>query len=239
MAQFSNSVEAQLSDHIGKSSEESVELIKQNEIGTRCGEELSQRPNEENNLGLFEEVVNDTPILAICICPLEKQSVADHRVNQNQALILVKQKKVEAQKPICNMESSHAQDCNGKKSKQLFGPKVKGGQNTGGKEIKKKRNSKYESPKRRSEQQNWVDFAQDMVSKEDERAFNNDMRNRNCKIMDELVGSSEVEARKTWDFGKQIGLVGKDHEIVEALQQLDNQVSSLNNLGRESNDEVI
>lgn len=84
---------------------------------------------------------------------------------------------------------------------------------------------KQDEAKKLGEKQNWAKFTQNMISEEDIRAFNNDLRNRNNRIVIEEISEAESgEARKIWDFGKKIGLLGSDKEMIRSLQMLEQQV---------------
>lgn len=84
------------------------------------------------------------------------------------------------------------------------------------------------------EKQNWASFAKNMISEEDVRAMENDLRYRSKDIRSVLVSDSDrAEAVQTWKFGKQIGLQGKDEVMIENLQEIVGQVSSSNLMGKE------
>lgn len=99
----------------------------------------------------------------------------------------------------------------------------------------KKGKSELTNSKKAAETQNWALFTQDMVSIEDIREYNKDMRNRSKKkgIEKEIV-VVEDEIRKTWEFGKQLGLAGNDGDIMESLRLLQDQVSVRNERGKGS-----
>lgn len=90
-----------------------------------------------------------------------------------------------------------------------------------------------------SERQRWASFAAGMVSEEDARIFNNDLRNRNKRRLIELdPENEEQDIRSTWEFGKVIGLQGNDSDMEGSLKKLDGQVSIANPLDKELMEDV-
>lgn len=78
-----------------------------------------------------------------------------------------------------------------------------------------------------------------MISEEDIRAFNNDLRNKNKSRLTEFGPGNTVEdIRNTWEFGKLIGLSGNDAAMRESLKKLEAQVSNAKAVDKELSDEV-
>lgn len=134
-------------------------------------------------------------------------------------------------------------------AKESQNPKTKCLLRPAGKDAKKgspknksivKRKGEQEKLKDGTEQMKWVEFACEMVSKEDIRAFNNDLRNKNKdRLLETGSGNSEEEIRNTWEFGKLNGLSGNDAAMRDSLKKLEVLVSDAKCADQELIDDVF
>lgn len=233
VAQSNNSVEAQYHEILSEDTENSVDLNNQNNSRPTSEMHFFEKPTEEENRELIDsgaqEVTNMQNNSSTMEAPFDRGNI-NHQIclHPNSISNICEEREVGNSRENSNIQSAEGNQVT--ILKRIVGQPVKG---------KESQRKKGDSKKEISGKNSWVDFAQGMLSNEDVRIFNNDMRNRNCRIVEADMECPDSEPRRVWDFGKKIGLVGDDQTIESSLRKLDDQVRFPNQEGKEISENIF
>lgn len=136
-----------------------------------------------------------------------------------------------------NLEVSLAGEVDQIKGKRILPASLAPGSEFAKKKGRKAKKVGMENRLPSANRDGWAEFASNMISEEDIRAFNNDLRNKKMSMKDK---SEAVEdARRIWNFGKKVGLSGNDSSIIDGILGMETQVSDREILGKENSNSVI